>query len=83
MTKTIEFANSVDLDEVAHNEPPHLDLHCLSSSLWILNVVQLGFKFFWKFADENFVVCFSVVKELIRLYLFADQLVHAQIEKIH
>ena len=27
-----EFANSVDLDEVAHNEPPHLDLHCLPSS---------------------------------------------------
>ena len=23
-----EFANSIDLDEVAHNEPPHLDLHC-------------------------------------------------------
>ena len=28
-----EFANSVDLDEVAHHEPPHLDLHCLPSSL--------------------------------------------------
>ena len=28
-----EFANSVDLDEVAHNEPPYLDLHCLPSSL--------------------------------------------------
>ena len=24
-----EFANSLDLDEVAHNEPPHLDRHCL------------------------------------------------------
>ena len=23
----------IDLDEVAHNEPPHLDLHCLPSSL--------------------------------------------------
>ena len=32
-TKIAEFANSVDLDEVAHNEPPHLDLHCLPSSL--------------------------------------------------
>ena len=30
-----EFANSVDLDEVAHYEPPHLDLYC--SSLWSLN----------------------------------------------
>ena len=28
-----EFANNMDLDEVAHNAPPHLDLHCLPSSL--------------------------------------------------
>ena len=28
-----EFANSVELDEVAHYEPPHQDLHCLPSSL--------------------------------------------------
>ena len=28
-----EFANSVDLDEVAQNEPPHLDIHCLPSRL--------------------------------------------------
>ena len=28
-----EFANSVDLDEVAQNEPPHLDIHCLPSSI--------------------------------------------------
>ena len=27
-TKIAEFANSGDLDEVAHDEPPHLDLHC-------------------------------------------------------
>ena len=26
------FANIVDQDEVAHNELPHLDLQCLSSS---------------------------------------------------
>ena len=26
-------ANSVDLEKVAHNEPPHLDLHCFPSSL--------------------------------------------------
>ena len=31
--KVAEFANSVDPDEVAHNEPPHLDLHYLLSSL--------------------------------------------------
>ena len=27
------FANSVDSDEVAQNEPPHLNLHCLPSIL--------------------------------------------------
>ena len=31
-TKTAEFATSVDLDEVAHIEPPHLNLLCLSCS---------------------------------------------------
>ena len=31
--KVVEFANSVDPDEMAHYEPPHLDLHCLLSSL--------------------------------------------------
>ena len=31
--KITEFANSVDPDEVAHNEQPHLDLHYLSSGL--------------------------------------------------
>ena len=34
-----EFANRVDLDEVAHSEPTHLDLLCLPSSLWILNMI--------------------------------------------
>ena len=28
-----EIANNVDPDEVAHNEPPHLDLHCLPFAL--------------------------------------------------
>ena len=60
-----EFAISVDLDEVAHNEPPHLDLHCLPSSLSILNMIELGLNIFRKFADKNFVICFLVVKELI------------------
>ena len=31
--KRAEFANIVDLDEIAYNEPPHQDLHCLPSSL--------------------------------------------------
>ena len=44
------------------NEQPHLDLHCLPSGLLILNIIWLGFRFFLKFADENFVVCFFIVK---------------------
>ena len=32
-TKLAKFANSIDPDEVAHNEPPHLGLHCLPFSL--------------------------------------------------
>ena len=32
-TRIAEFANSIDLDEVDDHEQPHLDLHCLSSSL--------------------------------------------------
>ena len=31
--KKVEIANRVDPDEVAQHEPPHLDLHCLPSSL--------------------------------------------------
>ena len=64
--KIAEFANSIDLDEVAHNEPPHLDLHCLPSSHRILHMIQLGFNIFLKLADETFVVCFLVVKELTK-----------------
>ena len=37
--KITEFANSIDLDEVAHHEPSHLDRHCLPSSLRILNTI--------------------------------------------
>ena len=35
-TKTGEFVNSVDPDEVAENEPPHLDLHSLPCSICIV-----------------------------------------------
>ena len=33
-------ANSVDLDEVAHYEPPHQDLHCLQIPLFSSLVLQ-------------------------------------------
>ena len=34
-----EFENKVDHDEVAHNEPSHLALHCLPPSLRIFNMI--------------------------------------------
>ena len=34
--KIMEFTNSVDLGEMAHNELPHLDQHCLGT-LYSLN----------------------------------------------
>ena len=47
-TKIAKFAPSIDLDEVAHDEPPHLELHCLPSRLssqykiaWALHVVKI------------------------------------------
>ena len=62
--KIAEFANSVDLDEVAHIEPPHLDLHCLPSLKFLIRYsLDLTF-FFIKFADRNFVVCCFALKEL-------------------
>ena len=51
--KGVEFANSVDPDEVAHHEPPHLNPRCLRSSFLILDVKY----FLGKFADVNFVFC--------------------------
>ena len=33
--QTRTFANSIDLDEMAHNEPFHQDLHCLLFSIWL------------------------------------------------
>ena len=43
--KLVEFANRVVPDEAARNELPHLDLHCLPSSLRI-NMINLGQIFF-------------------------------------
>ena len=48
----------VDPDEVAHHEPPHLDLHCLPFVLQISIWYSLLEAFSLKFADINFVVCF-------------------------
>ena len=48
------FANTVDQDEMAHNQPPHLDLQCLPSCLRIFSIIQLEFKCMFYFADLFF-----------------------------
>ena len=50
-TTIAEFANTVDPDETAHNEPSHLDLQCLPSSLCFFNIIQFILKVFRNFAD--------------------------------
>ena len=51
-TTIAEFANTADPDETAHNEPSHLDLQCLPSSLLIFNMVKFELNFFFlNFAD--------------------------------
>ena len=44
------FANSVDPDEMAHNEPSHLDLHCLQKYL-LLFARLIGLSIFSKDRD--------------------------------
>ena len=38
--RIVDLANSVDPNEVAHTEPPHLDLHCLPSCILFLYLVH-------------------------------------------
>ena len=58
-------ANSVDSDEVAHYEAPHLEILCLQSqlnvfyfSLLLNNTILLGLK---RFLDAKHPTCFLVV----------------------
>ena len=50
--KITEFENSIDPDEAAHAELPHLDPHCLPSCLFFHNTKQFGQISF----DVNFVI---------------------------
>ena len=56
-TKLVEFANSVEPDEVAHNEPPHLDLHCLSTGFLSSQSDIALTKHVHKFCHLLFCVC--------------------------
>ena len=56
--KLAKFANSVDPDKAALNEPPHLELHCFPCSLSVLQYDITWPNIFLKFCSFNFVVCF-------------------------
>ena len=40
--KAFEIANSIDPDDVVHNEPSRQDLHHVASNIRILNMILLG-----------------------------------------
>ena len=46
-------ANSVDPDEVAHNEPPHLDLRCLQIQLHVQCIFVFGTSSIIRDADQT------------------------------
>ena len=54
-----DFANSVDPDEVAHNEPPQLDLNCSPSSLEFerRNSLDHFSLFYLNFASVKIIIC--------------------------
>ena len=49
-TTTAEFANTIDSDETAYNEPSHLDLQCLPSTLFF-NKMKFILEVFQNFAN--------------------------------
>ena len=64
-TTKSEFANTVDPDETAHNEPSHLDLQCLPSSPLIFNIIQFELKVFGNLADIILLSAFLALYEFI------------------
>ena len=69
-TTIAEFANTVNPDETAHNEPSHLDLQCLPSSLRFLNIIQFILQVFRNFADVILSSAFLALYELSRIFCF-------------
>ena len=70
----IEFANSLEPDEAAHNELLHIGLLCLFSNLWILRM-----KYFSKVGRRKF--CRLL---FWRALIVIKRTVHVQIKvKVH
>ena len=50
----LEFASSIEPNDVAHNEPPPLYLHCLPSGFITLNMIKIVPTFFFSFCRCKF-----------------------------
>ena len=50
-TTKADFANTVDPEETAHNEPSHLDPQCLPLSILIYKIIQFELSVFKNIAD--------------------------------
>ena len=61
--KIIKKASSEKSNEVAHNEPPHLSLHCLPTILWSLIKYSQNKTFFWNFVYSFFFCILGVNNE--------------------
>ena len=68
-TTIADFANTVDTNEIAHNEPSHLDLQCLPTSLSFFNIIQFILKVFQNFADVILLSAFLALYELMQNFV--------------
>ena len=74
--KIVEFGNSVDTDEAAHNAPPHLilNLHCLIPSSLNFQYDIAGTKQFWKNCRHIFIIrYFLLVNPIVLRTVLAVQ----------
>ena len=65
LVKNNIIANSVDLDEMAHYEPSHLNLHCLQRVVfWPAGLKGLTFTALWAdSADDKSMSLFSFISD--------------------
>ena len=63
----VKRANSVDLDEVADDEPPHQDLHCLQIQLF-LSLVRKELKYLATNVGHCYHLCYLVTIKILRTF---------------
>ena len=71
--KIVNFINSIDLDEEAHNELPHLDLYCLPSSFFSFHNNIAWKKPFLKFCKHKFCLLFWHLRVKVTTFIHKKQ----------